>query len=41
MRERGMHNFKSKVQAQGFLDVHAAVQNRRGPISKKLNGQGQ
>ncbi|MDG1945181.1 MAG: hypothetical protein P8J17_13075 [Halioglobus sp.] len=40
-----MHNFKSKVQAQRFLDVHAAmhaaVQNRRGPISKKLNGQGQ
>ncbi len=27
VRERGMRKFKSKVQAQRFLDAHAAVQN--------------
>ena len=27
VRERGMRGFKSRVQAQQFLDVHAAVYN--------------
>ena len=27
VRERGMRRFKSRVQAQRFLDVHAAVYN--------------
>ena len=27
LRERGMRRFKSAIQAQGFLDTHAAVSN--------------